>query len=208
MAASLAATDLTRVKAYIDETGSGLDDQLEAWIAVVSVAIERYLNRPLLKAARVEIMPTVRQFQRFIVVDAPPIDTTVAVVIKEASDRDFDAATALETTVFHVDGPAGLIHLDGALNDSGCGRDQHGTVRTGYTGGLATTVDGLDTAYPEIVQAANIEVQARYDGRNRLGKAAESMGGASVTLLDEHEKPLCAQARSLLDPLRRRRLRG
>lgn len=213
MAASLAATDLTRVKAFmggdnaLGETTPELDAALNVWIAVVSELVERYLQCTLLKAERTETIHVVRPNQRFVALPATPIDTAAAITVKEAPDRDFAAATAVEADSLHVDGPAGLIHLDTWLN-RGAVYDAHGTVQVTYTGGKAGSLSELEAGFPAIVQAANTEVKYRYDSRSRVGKDSESLGGAAVTLTGERSKSLSAEARSLLDSHRRRLFRG
>lgn len=176
--ATLQLTTLADVKTLMgqDAPGATLDSVLTTMVQAVSAAVEKSLNRLLLKTARTEkyspkpYATTVRL--RALPVDASPFE------FKEAPDRDFAAATAVLAEDFYLDLEAGVVHLDIELTGG------PGTVQVISTGGLAADTATLKASYPDIWQAATFWVKELYENRNQLGRSGQSVAGGSVSWQD------------------------
>ena len=219
----LAATDLDRIKTWKKEEGTlstAEDDQLSASILPVSKAIEGYLGRPLMLEARTEVVPTITPFARRIYLQAAPVTTVTS--IKAAIDRDFASATAIDTDDYYVDLAGGVVHFDYPLHTTlwaqgtnygnragGNQHLRHGTVQVIYSAGLASDLDALEAAYPDIVHAATLWVLEIYLRRGSLTKSATAQGGraggGSITYQSALRHPPEAVA-GLLAPYRRLRM--
>lgn len=174
------ATDLTRVKAWMAETGQGgdLDPQLNTLIPAVSRAIEgpSILNRSIERAARVEIRRLSLLRTSTILLSEGPVDTSAAFTVKLDDRADWTNALELVSGEdFVLQDTASIVNLrTPAIGPT--------FAQVTYTAGLAATLDALESAYPDVVQAASMWVAHIFRRRNQLeGEAISQPGGGGVT---------------------------
>lgn len=169
MTASLQITNADLVTEYIGQKagGAAMQDFDEAGVTalakVVSEAVENLCHRRFLSTERTEQF-NVRRLQKMLALDAFPItigDPTPVFELREAQDRDFtSSSTILPSTDYYVDTEAGTVLLDNYF------RGGAGTVRLQWTGGLAANTTALQTAAPDLVEAASMWVAELWDRRD------------------------------------------
>lgn len=205
--ALLKLTNAQRVRELMSEADKALNPSahftavLDRLVLAVSAEVERYLGRKLNSEARTEVHSP-RAWQRAIVLSAYPVATVTSV--KQASDRDFAAATAMASTEYALQAEFGLLQFDEPLQGG------PGTVQVVYTGGLVANeaadahLTALEAAYPDLVLAATMWAKLLYDRRHLVGVASKSVKGTAVASLPGGTPP--PEIKQLLDGYRRLRL--
>lgn len=171
--------DLCTLERVKDSLGKSLDTEdvpIVNLIAEVSHEIEQYLDRVIQNTGsdRTEVHD-VKKGQFKFLVDAFPIVTVTSV--KNAWDRDFGSATALDSSNYYVDKEGGSINIDRVGLTTGAG-----TLQVIYQGGMAADTDAFMAAYPDITGACVSEVIFRYLRRTRPGVVTEAISGATITV--------------------------
>lgn len=146
---------------------------IELMIDAVTARMERECDRIFLK--RLAASPHVKVFSpyetKYVPLSAWPVDSIVSV--KEASDGDFDEATALEATDYHATPEGFLRHRSRRWTDG------IGSLEVKWAGGLARHVGGVPA---DLRYGATRQVATWWQRRNDLGVSGKSVQGANVTL--------------------------
>lgn len=163
------ATTTQYVKDLLEITSSTHDTVLGRLISTVSARIEDFIDRPLDTVARTEEYD-LRPRQNVIFLRAYPLTAQSDISsVKIATDWDFASATALTSTDYHVDLGTGALHLNHYPITSYLGGNT-GTapnvVQVTYTGGFATTPTLMQSNYPAISTACEMQVIAMWRRRD------------------------------------------
>lgn len=176
MAAGIDVTTVALVKQYAKKASSWTDhdDQLGAFIKTVSTIFENHLNRVLKSGTVTEELDVFPDRRRFYL-KAYPV-TSVTTVWSSAA-YVFDATTEVDSGNYH------LVDSRMALMDD-LGYVERGlrTVRITYVGGMAATQAAFTTAFPDITEAANIQVWNMFQRIGEEDAVSINLGGQSIAL--------------------------
>jgi len=163
------ATTIGQVKELLEITSTTHDDVLSDLIGVVSQRIENFIDRPLEKTTRTEEYD-IKPRQRVLFLRSYPLSGQGDIAsIKIALDWDFTAATAVTSTDYHVDLMTGAIHFNFYPITQYLGNNMAtapNAVQVQYTGGFATSASDIQTNYPAISGACNMQVIAMWRRRD------------------------------------------
>lgn len=169
-------TTLVRVKRVIDLTEATKDTLLQEYIDAASDAIEKFMDRPVLVAARTELYD-VEPGQQRIALRAFPVLAAPVAVFKNDSARQFGAGiAALAADSFYLNLVTGSAEFDRVRLIRG-----PGVVEVVYTGGMAADTAAFIVAFPEIAKACDTQVAFMYKRRETMGMSGFSSEGGSVS---------------------------
>ena len=189
-------TTLARVKALLDMSVSVTtqDAVLNALIAGVSQRFEGFIGRPISAEARTEVYDWPDNRRTSLFLRAYPVSSVAT--IKNATDWDFSAATALDAADFNVDAETGeVVFVSPLLTGTR-------VVQVVYTAGLAANTAALIAAHPVIASAGDLQVAAVWRRRaSPQGSVSLIPGQGSLT--QESALDLIPEVQSALWPYRR-----
>lgn len=190
-------TTSTRVKALTESggisAGTANDTLIAQLIATHSQNIENYLGRKTLATSRTEQFDVARGQRAFLLSAFPVTEVTSA---RDADDRDFASALAIDTTDYYLDTARGVIEFDGYQPINGAG-----TLQVIYTGGMAADTASFVAAYPDVAQACDMQVAYTISRKDQLG--AQSIGTQSGSVGWAGPLDLLPEVKRLLEPYRR-----
>ena len=170
------ATTLARVKTLLDLSGTTQDAVLSQLIAGTSARMEKFMDRPLHYTARTEEYD-LKARQKVVFLRAYPLANQAAITsVKIASNWDFAAATAVDSSDYHVDTDSGALHFNYSpvtryLNDNM--GTAYNAVQVVYSGGFAVEDGGALTtflaAFPDVAFACETQVVAEWRRRDDPG---------------------------------------
>lgn len=148
-------------------------------IGAVSRLIETRLARLIERVERTQAFD-IRRGQHRVVVPAWPIDTVQTLTVHNSASRAFTASTLVPATDYYVNPVTGEIAFEYGLEFG------VGTLQVVWTGGLAhaletpsSPVSGtiyVEQDYPELIEAASIEVAHRIRRAAQTGIRATTSG--------------------------------
>jgi len=164
------ATTKERIKDLLQITGTSQDTVLDRLINTVSQRIEDFIDRPLESSARTEEY-SIKPRQSTLFLRAYPLSAQADVTsIKVALDWDFAAATAVDSSDYHVDLDTGMVHFNYYPTTNYMGNNMAtapNAVQIVYTGGFSTSTTNLISAYPAIAGACEMQVIALWRRRDQ-----------------------------------------
>lgn len=192
---TLDATTSTRAKLALklssDDTSQ--DAWLTAAIDAVSVQLEKWLGRHFESTSRTVYLdvagPRTESFQ----LSAVPVSSITS--IKNSATWDWATQDAIDTEDYFTDEDSGEVFFNRQL--------QKGprALQVVYTGGLAADSPALIAAYPEIAQAADLQIASMYRRRSTpQGTSTSPKGGGSLTF--EGPLELIKASKELISHLR------
>lgn len=194
------ATTLDRIKLRYDVGGSSSKDALLAeLITSVSGQIQDFLGKPLSQEARTELYEVKpRSYVTFL--RAAPVASVASVKVRSELSVDFATVTATDADLYEVEAETGCLIFDkSAVLYEGPLR-----LQVTYTAGLAADTTALIAAYPQIAEAADVQVREllrAYDaGTFRAGSLVTGQG---QTIGRTSAFDLLPYVKSALGPLRR-----
>jgi hypothetical protein len=167
---------LARVKVHLDATGQKIvkaesESMLSALITAYSASFETYLNRTVEATSRT-LQTNVHPGER--VFELPAYPVTAITSVKNAEDRDFASATAIDSDDYYCDTEKGLLYVDGYVLLPG-----PGVLQVVYTGGMAADAASFVTAFPEIAAALDLQVVSHWQRKDQLAAQGVSLGQGS-----------------------------
>ena len=164
------ATDRTRVKELLEITGNSQNDVLDRLITAVSQRVEDFIDRPLQTVARTEEY-SIKPRQNTLFLKAYPLSAQGDIsTIKIAGDWDFSAATAVDSSNYHVDLDTGMLHFNYYPTTNYLGNNMAtapNIVQIVYTGGFAANTTNFIAAFPAITGACEMQVIAMWRRRDQ-----------------------------------------
>ena len=164
------ATTKERVKDLLQITGTSQDTVLDRLIASVSQRMEDFIDRPFHQTARTEEY-SIKPRQNTLFLRAYPLTAQGDISsVKVSGDWDFAAATAVDSSDYHVDLDSGMLHLNYYPISNYMGNNMAtapNVVQVVYTGGFATSGANLITNYPAISAACEMQVIAMWRRRDQ-----------------------------------------
>jgi hypothetical protein len=164
------ATTKERVKDLLQITGTSQDDVLDRLITSTSQRIESFIDRPLQSSARTEEY-SIKPRQNTLFLRAYPLNTQASVTtVKVAGDWDFAAATAVDSSSYHVDLDTGMLHFNYYPTTNYLGNNMAtapNIVQIVYTGGFAANTTNFIAAFPAITGACEMQVIALWRRRDQ-----------------------------------------
>lgn len=177
----LELTTLERVRYLVEEHGgydSGAsgntrnDPILENLIASVSLSIERYLNRPLLVAARTEYLDVVPDRWSY---QLPAFPVVSVASVKNSATFDWTVDAKVEGTDFVLDTETGILRqLTSWVNGAEA-------LQVVYTAGLAADTATILSAFPDLADACAKQVTEEFRRRDGLSRTTVAVQGSSTT---------------------------
>ena len=158
--------ELADVKARLDITDTSKDTILGDLITAVSRAIEQYTQREYYTESRTQVF-NVRRPDEALSLKAYPVTSITSV--KTSTDLDFSTADPVTSTDYDVSDDDGLLVYLGAWPT---GRR---TVQVVYTGGIATAAATVSTSYPDLANAAIMQVCEEYLRKEAQGALQYSL---------------------------------
>ena len=192
----LAVVTLAQVKVLLSIGSVDYDTRLTLLINAVSQRLEQHLGTPIQSGTVTEeydVQPRAHEiFLR-------SITSSLVTEVKNSPTWDWDDVDAIDADLYHHDTRRDSLLLDFEPYPGSR------AMRVKYTGGLAANQAALETAYPDIVQAALVQVGHEWRRRDKPDRtnATFNFGGGSSS--DEVQSPLglTRYARELLAPYRR-----
>lgn len=210
MAAPFPLTDLSTVKSFAGIDKTTRDTEINLLIPAVSDAIARYLNRhdAIELRERTETFD-VERGQRVWQLNAVPVSASPAIDFRFDINREFGSTTQIAAEDIHVDAESGMVRLDYTLHwyagqQLGYGWPEiergYGWVQITYTGGYATTLQGLRSVAPQLEMAALYTIHAMVKRKTTGPEKYSVQGQAGNTSKPHLELPEIAK--QLLEPFR------
>lgn len=172
MTIDLKLTHIEDLKQYIEIDTDEHDVALEWIIRTVSIRVEKYLGRILLKGSKTEVFD-VHPRQQIFRLKAWPIDTGETVTVKNDTDQDWTGATAIEEINYVVAPIYGRLQFKSYSVLEG-----PQALQVAYTGGLAADEDDVPD---DIAQLARMYCGEIWRRRGKLSATRESIGGFSIS---------------------------
>ena len=164
------ATTKARVKNLLQITGTSQDDVLDRLITSTSQRIEDFIDRPLEASARTEEY-SIKPRQSTLFLRAYPLSAQGDIsTIKVAGDWDFAAATAVDSSDYHVDLDTGMLYFNYYPTTNYMGNNMAtapNVVQIVYTGGFAANTTDFISALPAITGACEMQVIAMWRRRDQ-----------------------------------------
>lgn len=152
---------------------AAVDTQINALISTVSRRMETEMQRWVKKASYTEQLDVLVD-QTIFCVQAAPIASSPAMVIKNDTERAFGSGTTVDANNYYApDDDTGLIHFNPDVLVSG-----RGALQIVYTGGMAEGTDEFVTNYPDLAHAAALEVVNHLNSVKNLGVSLRQIPGA------------------------------
>lgn len=171
-------TTIDNAKLLCGVTGTSHDTLLGELLNGVTAAFEAYLQRPIWTTARTEeydIAPRQRSFS----LRAFPLASQASIASvknRSALTTAWADITAMDTDGnYWVDLPTGILRFRNSLYS---GPSQLQVV---YTAGMGADQTELETNYPDVVSAADLQLTHIFQKRTGLGSETHSIQGSSVT---------------------------
>lgn len=188
-------TTLARVKLGLLKSDTNDDTWLTNQITATSLRMERFIDRKIEIVERTQEFDVNNVTQETIWLRTFPnitIDT-----IKNSQDWDFANTTAIDSDDFRVDEDNGQVHFRVTLATG------PKAIQVVYTAGLAVDTDQVESDFPDLAAACDLQVAAAFRRRSSPQGQSSSAGGSDIT----HEGPLklIPEVRETLLPLRRLR---
>lgn len=193
---SMDITTVARVKAQITGiSGTSEDAFLQELVTGISAYFERYMRRRVLKQTNTEQI-RLRRWKQVVSLASVPVESVTSIKYCE-HPSSFATATAMAATEYVIleDGSTGVIEF---LNEM---QFSPGFLQIVYVGGMAEDQAELELAYPELVQAADIQCAHEFMRRASPGGNVSSSGGS--TSFDFSAVELVPRVRAVLDGFRR-----
>lgn len=191
-------TTAERVKLLIAAQGDmteTMQSELDAVIATVSGAVERYMGRLALRTARTEYHDAELNATR-IGLRAYPVTTLTSVYLD--TEQAFGSSALLTSSDYYspLFNESGLLVFKFPLTV--CGPD---AIKVTYTGGMATDTDAFIAAYPDLAGAVDQQAAHEWSRRGALGVSAINYpDGTTASMTAERWIPAVKQ---VLDHYRR-----
>lgn len=165
--ALLDVTTLAAVRAWkgLAFPGGASDDWINGAIQALSKRLEASLNRALLQEAQVEIFDVEHAGQTVFTLRGYPVDEEETFSVRLDTMRVWEEAHELTTGFYTLDATEGILIVDGVVLPR-CAR----ALRVAYTGGMAVDSTAFCEAYPDIEEAANIQINFWWEQRTKLGQ--------------------------------------
>lgn len=177
--------------------GGASDLWIDAAIQALSKRLENALARALLSEAQVEIFD-IDDGQTVFNLRGYPVDEVETFSVRLDTLRVFDDPRELETTFYTLDAQEGVLVIDGVKLPPGAR-----ILRVAYTGGMAADTASFCEAFPDIEEAANIQVNFWWESRQRIGQRSVTGSDLSVVTLEPLE--FLPQMQRVVENYRRRR---
>lgn len=194
---STSVIDITRassVKVFLEIASA--DTQYDAWItqAIKSVSkrFEAYLGRGISRISRTEYMDVAPGQMAFKFSSWP---VTVVDSVRNDSLSDFGSGTEIDVNLRTIFGGEGFMFMKNIVPQSG-----PVAMRVTYTGGMAADTTSFMAAYPDISEAADMQVGFLDKRRRSIETSSASSGGATVDFTDVELLP---EVKDRLDRYRR-----
>lgn len=181
----------------LEADGGASDAWIDSAIQALSKRLENALARALLSEAQVETFD-VDDGQTIFMLRGYPVDEEGTFSVRLDTLRVFDAPRELQVEFFTLDAEQGTLIIDGVGLPPG-----PRILRVAYTGGMAATTEAFCTAYPDIEEAANIQVNFWWESRQRIGQRSVTGQDLSVVTLEPLE--FLPQMQRVVENYRRRR---
>jgi hypothetical protein len=213
LSAALSSVDLTtldRIRDGLDygvavDAGPDGDAYIERLITDTSRRMTEYLGFHTLSAARTETyeLPVPKNT---LTLSGRPVDLGQTFEIRIGTstvDSELDALTAEDAENYRVSSPGGWVRLlrTTAWYDSSLMR----YARVTYTSGLGATASAVVSSYPDISQAAELQIRYQLQRRDSLGGDINVAGGGAVSMT-RSQFGLLKDVREILDGWRRHRV--
>lgn len=179
----MAVLDLTTKEAVrlfrgiADSSKPPSDAWLDSAIDALSARVEKALNRAIKQEAQVETF-SLEEGQRLVYLRGWPVDTGQTFSLKYDALHAFAAASEIGTSLYHLDADIGIVEFEADFTAGSR------VLRAAYTGGMATTTANLLTSYPDLCEAAAMQIAFWWESHARLGQASVSGPDGSVTILN------------------------
>lgn len=195
---SMQLTTLARLKAHLGGIAtSGQDAILTSTIDDVSVRVERYLRRQILRQTNVETVP-LRRWATTISLDAYPV-TSITSIKYAAHPSDFSSVNVLDARLYVLeDAVAGLVRF--LISTSVATHRLPGYVQMTYVGGMATDTADFMLTWPDLARAVDLQCAYEYQRRNTPGGNVTSDAGGTAFI---GELDWLVSVRATLDMYRR-----
>lgn len=177
--------------------GGATDAWIDAAIQALSKRLENALARALLSEEQVEVFD-VDEGQTVFNLRGYPVNEAEDFSVRLDTLRVFDTPRELEPTFFTLDAQDGQLIIDGVQLPPG-----QRILRVAYTGGMAADTAAFCEAYPDIEEAANIQVNFWWESRQRIGQ--RSVTGADLSVVTLEPLEFLPQMQRVVENYRRRR---
>ena len=154
------------------------------------------MARALLSEAQVEVFD-IDDGQTVFPLRGYPVDEEEEFSVRLDTLRVFDEPRELQTGFYTLDAQEGTLIIDGVRLPPG-----PRILRVAYTGGMAADTAAFCEAYPDIEEAANIQVNFWWEMRQRIGQKTVVGADLSVTT---HEQDFLDVVQRVVENYRRRR---
>lgn len=141
-------------------------------IPAVSAAMERELDRHVLRAARAEDFD-VEDGQRVFRLRGIPVASVASV--KFDTEREFASGTEVASTYYYLNLATGRLVIDGYALLPG-----DGVLRVTYTGGMVEEGGDFATAYPELAHLADLQIAYLLQRKDSLAATSQGIAGGTV----------------------------
>lgn len=170
-------TTKARVKALVGFTADTTYDALiDGWIAQISAAVEKAMNRVALAAAQIEYF-NVNDGQTTFFMNATPV--TAWTEVNNDVNRSFASGTVVSSDSYATDDDIGMLQFHRVYVVPG-----PKVLKVSYTGGMAASTAAFITAFPDIAGAIDAQVAYHVQRRAQLGATSFSADGGSVSVDD------------------------
>ena len=171
---------LTDIKAIVDmpEDAEKATATLDLWLTIVSAEIEKFLNRTILKGTTTDYYDVVSSYPSIHLLAYPVTSITT---VWNSTSRAYSTSEIVDSDNYYVDTKTGMLWFDTSMSTG------PGALKVTYVGGMATDTENFIATYPDIAGACAMEVAARYQNRQTLGKIAVTLSGGSVTVANRSQ---------------------
>lgn len=190
-------TTKANIKQLLGQTSTDDDAYLVAIASAVSAEFEHYIDREV-QATEHTAYFDVDDGQKVFSLVAYPVSAVASV--NNDYGRSWGSSTLVDSDNYVVADKSGQLIIDRYGLVTGAQ-----VLRVVYTGGLAATQAALQVAYPDLEHAARIQSAFYYKKKDRLGIAAESVSGSSISI--EAKLELLPEVKSILEKYKRYAIR-
>lgn len=159
-----------------DSTDNAVIDEI---IAIVSAKVEKYLGRSALTTTYTEYF-NVGVGSACFPLKAFPV-TSITTVHNDI-DWSFAATTLVDATNYTVDTSSGLLYVEPDCLICG-----FRALKVVYVGGMADTTSSFKTSYPDVYDAALLQVAYQYQTRKQIGAQSINSITGGVTWVGDVE---------------------